>query len=92
MNDTNPATLLEFQDRFDSEAACEEFLFRWRWPDGFRCPRCGGEEATRLATRRQHQCGSCRHQTSITAGTALHKTKLPLVQEGRGVRAVPPLR
>ena len=78
MNDTNPATLLEFQDRFDSEAACEEFLFRWRWPDGFRCPRCGGEEAARLATRRQYQCRSCRRQTSITAGTALHKTKVPL--------------
>jgi hypothetical protein len=78
MNDSNPATLLEFQDRFDSEAACEEFLFRWRWPDGFRCPRCGCQEATRLSTRRQYQCSGCRFQTSITAGTALHKTKLPL--------------
>jgi hypothetical protein len=23
----NPATILEFQDRFDSESACEEYLF-----------------------------------------------------------------
>ena len=78
MNATNPATLLEFQDRFDSETACEEFLFRWRWPEGFRCPRCGCWQATRLSTRRQYQCHDCRHQTSVTAGTALHKTKLPL--------------
>jgi transposase-like protein len=74
----NPATLLDFQDRFGSESACEEYLFQWRWPDGFRCPRCGGDEATRLSTRRQYQCHDCRHQVSVTAGTALHKTKLPL--------------
>ena len=35
-------------------------------------------QATRLSTRRQYQCHDCRHQTSVTAGTALHKTKLPL--------------
>jgi transposase-like protein len=79
MKSTNPTTILDFQRRFDTEEACEAVLFRWRWPDGFRCPRCGGEEATRLATRRQYQCKSCRHQVSITAGTAMHKTKLPLL-------------
>jgi len=78
MNATNPETLLEFQERFGSETACEEFLFRWRWPEGFRCPRCQGREAARLTTRRQYQCRTCRHQVSVTAGTALHKTKLPL--------------
>jgi len=78
MRPTVPATVIDFQDHFDSEAACEEYLFSWRWPDGFRCPRCGGREATRLSTRRQYQCHECRHQVSVTAGTALHRTKLPL--------------
>jgi transposase-like protein len=31
-----------------------------------------------LATRRIWQCRSCRKQTSLTAGTALHRTRLPL--------------
>lgn len=78
MTPPNPATILEFQRRFSREEDCEEFLFHWRWPHGFRCPRCGGEPATRLSTRRQYQCRSCRYQVSVTAGTALHKTKLPL--------------
>jgi transposase-like protein len=74
----NPTTALEYQDRFRTEEDCEEFLFQWRWPEGFRCPRCGGEEATKLSTRRQYQCRSCRYQVSVTAGTALHRTKLKL--------------
>lgn len=78
MRESNPANILEFQRRFDSEEACEAVLFRWRWPDGFRCPRCGGKEATRLSTRCLYQCRSCRHQVSVTAGTAMHKSKLPL--------------
>ena len=52
MNAINPTTILDFQRRFDSEEACEAVLFQWRRPDGFRCPRCGGAQAIRLATRR----------------------------------------
>ncbi len=33
-----PQNLPEFEARFSSEEACREYLFRLRWPDGFRCP------------------------------------------------------
>ena len=36
-----PRTLAELEARFSSEAACRDYLFQLRWPDGFRCPRCG---------------------------------------------------
>jgi tRNA(Ile2) C34 agmatinyltransferase TiaS len=36
-----PKTLVEFGERFGTEAACREYLMRLRWPDGFRCPKCG---------------------------------------------------
>jgi len=78
MRTNSPPTLLAFQERFRDEKTCEEFLFQWRWPDGFRCPRCGGRKATRLAGRRQWQCRACYHQVSITAGTVMHRTKLSL--------------
>ena len=32
----------EFQQRYGTEAQCEEALAQIRWPDGFRCPRCDG--------------------------------------------------
>src|SRR4051794_25958423 len=40
-----PRSLAEFQDRFASEADCHRYLVACRWPDGFRCPRCGGPDA-----------------------------------------------
>jgi transposase-like protein len=73
-----PRTLAEFQGRFASEDDCRRHLVACRWPDGFACPRCGARDAHELATRELLQCGSCRHQTSVTAGTALHRTRVPL--------------
>ncbi|MEZ5834876.1 MAG: IS1595 family transposase [Geminicoccaceae bacterium] len=46
--------------------------------DGYRCPRCGGSSAFEVSSRDLLQCKSCRHQTSVTAGTVLHRTRLPL--------------
>ncbi|MFQ5473809.1 MAG: IS1595 family transposase [Dehalococcoidia bacterium] len=74
----NPSTLLEFQRRFATDESCERLLYQWRWPKGFRCPRCEARQATRLTGRRQYQCRGCKYQVSVTAGTALHKSKLPL--------------
>ena len=36
-----PRDVVEFEARFATEEACRDYLFRLRWPDGFRCPRCG---------------------------------------------------
>src|SRR3546814_16312018 len=55
-------------------------LFRSRWPEGFRCPRCAGTVhcVLRDGTRKVFQCSACRHQASLIAGTLLQGTKLPL--------------
>ena len=36
-------TLLEWQDQFATENACQEYLFQQRWPTGFVCPQCQGK-------------------------------------------------
>jgi hypothetical protein len=92
-----PKTLLEFQTRFATDEACEAYLAECRWPDGFRCPSCGGERSWALPARRLRECAACGHQTSTTAGTVLHRTRLPLrvwfwaaylmVVDSRGVSA-----
>jgi transposase-like protein len=73
-----PKTLREFQSKFASEEACQQYLAACRWPDGFVCPRCGVRRAYELAKLRRWQCMGCRHQVSLTAGTILHNTKTPL--------------
>ena len=73
-----PRTLAEFQSRFATEEHCRRYLVACRWPDGYRCPRCAHAEAYELGARDLFQCRSCRHQVSVTAGTVLHRTRLPL--------------
>lgn len=72
-------TLLDFQRLYSSEESCLQAVFHARWPKGFVCPRCGHSDGTKLSKRRAIQCGSCRRQTSITAGTVFHKSKVPLM-------------
>lgn len=72
-----PRTLLELEGRFSTEEACREYLEQLRWPDGFRCPRCGHSKAWRTA-RGLHHCEQCRHQRSVLAGTIFQDTKKPL--------------
>lgn len=76
---TRPRSLAQFQAEFPNEAACADFLIRHRWPAGFVCPRCGGCRGARLRSRAYtFECLGCGRQTSVTAGTILHRTKLPL--------------
>ncbi|MGH3991956.1 MAG: IS1595 family transposase [Pseudonocardiaceae bacterium] len=74
-----PLTIMEFQERFADEEACRAYLFASRWPDGFRCRRCGGAEVGVMHRRRLvWQCKGCAAQTSVTAGTVMHGTRQAL--------------
>ena len=68
----------KFLERYGAEQQCIDALARWRWRDGFNCPKCGCTEFHQLAHRGLRQCYSCRRQTSPTSGTAISHTKLPL--------------
>lgn len=72
-----PRTLEEFNAWFASESACIDYIRRLRWPDGFRCPACGGEKAWIMA-RGVVRCSACDRQTSVTAGTLFQGTRKPL--------------
>src|ERR1700682_1345780 len=70
-----PRNLSELEARFSSEAACREYLFQLRWPDGFRCPRCVGAKSCPL---RSVLLGCYK-----TAWTWLHKLRRAMVRAGR---------
>lgn len=75
---TFPTSLRQFQRQFADEEACRRYLEACRWPDGFRCPRCGHGRAFPLLEWRRRECAACRYQVSLTAGTVFHWTKTPL--------------
>lgn len=89
-------SIVEFTKRYSTEEACREHLAEQRWPDGFVCPCCGNAHAHQLSNGR-YQCSKCRHQTSVTAGTFMHRSHVSLrkwflafyfvTQDKRGVSA-----
>ena len=74
------ANFFEWQRRFNSEADCVNYLKQMRWPHGFVCPKCSSEHAYELATRNIYECAQCHKQTSITADTLFHGTRITLVK------------
>ena len=93
------SSLISFQQRFGTEQACIEHLAALRWPDGYRCKKCGSQKAYQLKVQpRVFMCSKCNFQESVTAGTLLHRTKLPLLkwfwaayllaQDKRGISAM----
>jgi len=70
----------EFIARYGTEEECHAALVKMRWPDGFRCPKCGETKHAYCAPRRVFQCRACRVQTSVRAGTIFHKSRTPLAK------------
>lgn len=73
-------SLIQFQKEFPDDDTCIKHLVNQRWPNGFICPKCGHNGAWFLSKRRLFDCRNCRHQTSVTAGTIFHKTRVPLLK------------
>jgi hypothetical protein len=74
-----PLSRAQFEARFPDDAACAGHLARRRWPNGFVCPGCGGAKGWALKTKAfTWECAACRRQTSVTAGTIMHASHLPL--------------
>lgn len=73
-----PRSFNEFDRFFSDEAACREYLFRVRWPDGFVCPRCSSGAGAWATARGYLHCRACQGETSITAGTVFEGTRSAL--------------
>ena len=69
--------LAELERRFANDEACRDYLMFLRWPDGFRCARCGGDQfwPQRITLL---QCAGCDYQSSVIAGRMFQDTHTPL--------------
>lgn len=74
-------SILEFMKRFATEEKCREYLYQIRWSEGYVCPKCGVQDAPyQIKARNKLQCRHCTHQTSVTAGTIMEKSRTPLTK------------
>lgn len=76
-------SIIEFQNHFDTDEKCREYLEEQRWNGTPVCPHCGSENVGRFATdKRIFKCREkgCRQKFSVTVGTIYENTKLPLTK------------
>lgn len=74
-------TLPELFQYFNHEDKARDFLEKMRWPDGrIICPICGIRGAYRNGDCKTYQCRDmqCKARFSVTVGTMMEGTKLPL--------------
>ncbi len=70
--------LVSLMDRFNNDSKCREALEDARWPNGVACIRCGDTAVTELHDYKRWDCNSCGYQFSVTTGTIMHNSHLPL--------------
>jgi transposase-like protein len=86
-------TLTSLTKQIPNDEAAYTWLESIRWPNGPVCPRCvtvghayhlkpkNGGRKTRTGTisqRKLWKCGSCRKQFSVTVGTVMERSKIPV--------------
>lgn len=71
--------LLEFNRHFSSEEDCERFLKEHREKGGITCAICGGKRHRWDGYNKRWVCCGCGHETTLTSGTVMHGSKLPLL-------------
>ena len=69
--------------RFTDEESARQHLESIRWPNGPVCPHCGGTERNSKLQGEAHRaglyfCGDCREQFTVTVGTVLERSHVPL--------------
>jgi len=73
-----PKTALAFEARFKTEEDCRAYWIQARWGGKPACARCNSTRVWPIRGGVRYECAECRHQTSLTSGTVLEKTRKPL--------------
>ena len=71
--------LIDFCKQFDSEESCEKHLREIREKEGVVCSKCGSKKHYWDKATKSWRCAKCSHETTLTAGTVMHGSKLPLM-------------
>jgi len=82
--------LAQLGKAYGDEAKAREFLERHRWPNGPVCPHCHNAGEKRISKLESHTasqrrlrpgvyfCGACRGQFTVTVGTVLEGSHVPI--------------
>jgi len=71
--------LIDFFKRFDSEESCEKYLREVREKECVVCSKCRCTKHYWDKASKRWRCSECGHETTLTSGTVMHGSKLPLM-------------
>ena len=80
-----PKTATEFEARFATEEDCRDYWIQARWGGKPACARCNSTRVWTIRAGTTFECADCGHQTSLTSGTLLEKTRKPFKMWFRAV-------
>ncbi len=79
---SSEVSFFQLTAQYPDEASAERYFIAKRWPGGVRCTGCGSpnvQRGTQPGRNRQlWRCGACDRQFSVTSGTVMESTQLPL--------------
>jgi transposase-like protein len=74
--------------RFQDVDEARQWLEKQRWPHGPYCPHCGNSDPEKITAIPEnpkakvraglYQCNECREQFTVTVGTVMERSKIPL--------------
>jgi transposase-like protein len=80
--------LIDVTSKLATDEQCVAFLEKVRWPNGVRCPICGGDKISRVQRKNPgknkrlnfYTCleATCQQQFTVTSGSMFHDSHLPL--------------
>lgn len=65
-------SMSEFIHRYGTEAKCYRALYKWRWPEGYRCPSRAGSPAYSIAQRRKPRTDGQDRESSAGGAVCQH--------------------
>ena len=86
MGSSASRTAMNLSDpRFTDADEAREYLEAQRWPNGPECPHCGNFDQTKIKGLKGkahrpgvYQCNECREQFTVTVGTVMERSNIPL--------------
>ncbi len=70
----------EFMKIFSDDRSCFKFLEQLKWPDEFKCRKCGNQKYLKRSKLHSRKCTKCNHIESVMADTIFQGVKFPLAK------------
>ncbi|MGE0371122.1 MAG: IS1595 family transposase [Gammaproteobacteria bacterium] len=78
MNDNITISTFQLFKLFPDQETARKYLESRLWPEGVRCPHCGGSERITARKGGYYRCNPCKEDFTVRTGTIFERSHVPL--------------